>query len=148
MPKKSFVSNRIHEWEHAGPIGFRNRTGFDKEPNILQHLRMDLNKSTVRRREKLAHMFKLLSVDTRIRLLELLKDRSYCVGALARKLGVTQAAVSQHLRLLRNADLVIAEKQGYFVHYRVNADTLTQWQQEMHDLLNPSGTDSEPGAPS
>lgn len=69
---------------------------------------------------ELARMCRVLSVETRIRILELVKDRALCVGAIAARLDVTQGAVSQHLRILRDAGLVIAEKRGYFVHYRLN----------------------------
>jgi len=77
--------------------------------------------------DKKARIFKVLSVGTRIQIIELLKERSLCVNALSRKLEVTPAAVSQHLRILRDADLVIAEKKGYFVHYRINEQTLANW---------------------
>jgi ArsR family transcriptional regulator len=77
--------------------------------------------------EKLARIFKVLSVDTRVRMIELLKHRQLCVNALARNLDITPAAVSQHLRVLRDSDIVIADKQGYFVHYRVNPETLAEW---------------------
>jgi ArsR family transcriptional regulator len=79
--------------------------------------------------EKLARIFKVLSVDTRVRMIELLKHRQLCVNALARNLDITPAAVSQHLRVLRDSDIVIADKQGYFVHYRVNPETLAEWSQ-------------------
>jgi len=42
------------------------------------------------------------------------------VNALAARLGVTQGAVSQHLRIMRDAGLVIDQKRGYFVHYELN----------------------------
>ncbi len=77
--------------------------------------------------EKQARIFKILSVETRIRIIELLKRRSLCVNALARALDITPAAVSQHLRVLRDADIVIADKRGYFVHYRINEQTLDAW---------------------
>ena len=77
--------------------------------------------------EKQARIFKVLSVATRVRMLDLLKHRSFCVNALAKMLDITPSAVSQHLRILRDADLVVAEKQGYFVHYRVNEQTMAQW---------------------
>ena len=70
--------------------------------------------------ENLARICKLLSVDTRVRIVQLLKDRTLCVGAISDRLNVTQGAVSQHLRILREADLVIPEKRGYYVHYRLN----------------------------
>jgi len=86
--------------------------------------------------EKFARISKVLSVGTRVRIIDLLKRRSLCVNALARTLGVTPAAVSQHLRVLRDADLVTADKRGYYVHYRVNNDCLSKWQKTANDLLS------------
>ncbi|MFP4461738.1 MAG: ArsR/SmtB family transcription factor [Thermotogota bacterium] len=85
--------------------------------------------------EKKARIFKVLSVDTRIKIIELLKKRSFCVNALSRKLKVTPAAVSQHLRILRDAEVVIAEKKGYYVHYRINEQTMTNWFAAVKELL-------------
>jgi len=86
--------------------------------------------------ENAARIFKVLSVDTRVRLIELLKHRCLCVNALAKSLDISPAAVSQHLRILRDADIVVAEKRGYFVHYRVNAETLDQWRKIAEKLLD------------
>lgn len=77
--------------------------------------------------DKAARVFKVLSVESRVRLIEMLKQRSLCVNALARSLAITPAAVSQHLRVLRDAEVVIADKQGYHVHYRINPQTLAEW---------------------
>ena len=85
--------------------------------------------------EKQARIFKVLSVSTRVRMIDLLKGRSLCVNALAHALEITPAAVSQHLRVLRDADIVIADKQGYFVHYRVNPQTLAEWNESAKQLL-------------
>ena len=85
---------------------------------------------------KIARIFKALSVDTRVRILQLLKERVLCVGALAARLDVSSAAVSQHLRILRNADLVVPEKRANYVHYRVNTETLEAWRQVADDLLS------------
>lgn len=87
--------------------------------------------------DKLARIFKVLSVDTRVRLVCLLKEHPCCVNALANHLGVTPAAVSQHLRVLRDADLVTAEKRGYFVHYALNEATLAEWGEAAKALLGP-----------
>ena len=85
--------------------------------------------------EKLARIFKVLSVNTRVSMIDLLKRRSLCVNALARALDITPAAVSQHLRILRDANIVTADKQGYFVHYRVNEATLAEWNKTAKGLL-------------
>ncbi|NLC57736.1 MAG: helix-turn-helix transcriptional regulator [Armatimonadetes bacterium] len=76
---------------------------------------------------QLARLFSVLSVETRVRILMLLRERPLCVNALAHRLGISPAAVSQHLRVMRDAELVQAQKRGYFVHYRVNPETLARW---------------------
>jgi ArsR family transcriptional regulator len=94
----------------------------------------------MREAEKFARVFKVLSVGTRVRMIQLLKSRALCVNALARELAISPAAVSQHLRILRDADIVTSEKRGYFVHYRVNEKTLAKWEKMSNDLL---GIDTE-----
>ncbi len=78
---------------------------------------------------------RILSVETRLRMLSLLAKRDLCVGALACQLGVTQGAVSQHLKILRDAGLVTAEREGYYVHYRVDREALSRWQHEFNGTL-------------
>ncbi|MFO7899342.1 MAG: metalloregulator ArsR/SmtB family transcription factor [Planctomycetota bacterium] len=87
--------------------------------------------------KELARTLKVLSVDTRVRIVQLLKDGALCVNALAARLDVTQGAVSQHLRIMRDAGLVIDEKRGYFVHYRLNQETLAAWRERLDGLLGP-----------
>ena len=88
---------------------------------------------------RLARILKVLSVGTRVEILRLLKGRVLCVNALAARLNVTQGAVSQHLRIMRDAGLLIDDKRGYFVHYRLNGRTLATWREEIDRLLDPSG---------
>ena len=64
-------------------------------------------------------LFKALSVETRLRIVQLLFRRTLCVGALSNLLGVSPGAVSQHLRVLRDTGLVEADRRGYFIHYYV-----------------------------
>jgi DNA-binding transcriptional ArsR family regulator len=84
---------------------------------------------------RLTKVFRALSVDTRVRIVQLLKRRALCVNALAKRLDVTPAAVSQHLRVLRDADLVTPDKRGYYVHYRINETTLAAWKELADELL-------------
>jgi len=90
------------------------------------------------RPKELARLLKVLSVETRVRVVQLLKGRALCVNALSSRLDVTPGAVSQHLRIMRDAGLVIDEKRGYFVHYRLNEDTLAAWREEIDRLLDPT----------
>lgn len=67
-----------------------------------------------------------LGDDTRLRLLDLLLGHELCGRAIAVRLGISEAAVSQHLRVLRQAGLVEAERRGRFRHYRVKRAALAQ----------------------
>ena len=87
--------------------------------------------------ERIAQVFKVLSVSTRVRIIQLLRHRPHCVNALAHTLNLTPAAISQHLRVLRDAGLVVADKHGYFVHYRLNCDTVARCHRAADDLLRP-----------
>jgi len=75
-----------------------------------------------------AVVFSALSDPTRLKLVKLLQRQrdpdALCVNALAGLLGVTQSAVSQHLRVLRAIGLVKGERRGYHIHYFVNHDVL------------------------
>ncbi len=83
---------------------------------------------------KMARVFKILSVDARVRVL-LLKERSMCVNILARHLEMSAAAVSQHLRVLRDGGVVPDCRSGNFVHYSLNPGTREQWKSMTSGLL-------------
>ena len=93
--------------------------------------------------EELAGIFKALSDPTRLRLVKLLsecspgecKGEALCVNALASELGVSQSAVSQHLRVLRQVGLVRGVRQGYFVHYSLDRDRLGQYRTQALETL-------------
>ena len=65
--------------------------------------------------KKLAGIFKLLSVEARIRIVQALKRRALCVTELTSQLGISQEATSQHLRVLRDAHIVKFQKRGFHV---------------------------------
>ena len=81
-----------------------------------------------------ADLFKILSVDKRIEIIELLKKEPMSVNALAAALGITQSAVSQHLRVLKGAGLVKDERQGYWIYYSLNKDTLEKCRQRLNRI--------------
>jgi len=78
--------------------------------------------------EQQAAVFSALADPTRLKLVKLLCRQhdpdALCVNALAAFLGVTQSAVSQHLRVLRAIGLVKGERRGYHIHYFINQDVL------------------------
>ena len=72
-----------------------------------------------------SEMFKVLSVETRVKMIDLLKSNGP-MGAknLAKLLGITPAAVSQHLRILKQAGLVRNERKGYWIPYSIDEEAL------------------------
>lgn len=96
---------------------------------------------------KLAALFKALGDPTRLRILKLLAGRSgpLCVGALARNLGVSQPAISQHLRVLKGLHMVEGHRMGVRVHYRINGSRLLAYQaQTARFLEQAAAADTKP----
>jgi DNA-binding transcriptional ArsR family regulator len=87
-----------------------------------------------------AALFGVLADPTRLKLIRLLTQQqepdALCVNALAFRLGVTQSAVSQHLRVLKSVGLVKGERRGYRIHYFINQETLIQAQQQVSSALD------------
>lgn len=84
--------------------------------------------------------FAALADPTRLRLIQALARQSaeepLCVHALAEHLGVSQPAVSQHLRVLRNLGIVRAERRGPRVHYFLDQGRFGQWRKVAQEALN------------
>jgi ArsR family transcriptional regulator len=71
---------------------------------------------------RVAELFRAFSDTSRVRLISLLAEREMNVGALAEAVGVSEAAVSHHLRGLRQMRLVRARKDGRQVYYMLDDD--------------------------
>ena len=84
---------------------------------------------------KLAGVFKVLSVEARIHIVRVLKRRSLCVTELTSQLGITQAATSQHLRVLKDAGIVKFQKRGFHVYYHLNKQRMARLHKAVNDLL-------------
>lgn len=65
-------------------------------------------------------VFRALSDQTRLRILNLLRGEELCVCHLVAVLGVPQPTASRHLSYLRRAGLVVARKQGLWSYYRLS----------------------------
>ena len=69
-------------------------------------------------------VFKALADPTRREIFEKLASGAMNASALRNGMEISQPAMSQHLAVLRNAQLVREERQGRFVSYEVNPDGL------------------------
>jgi DNA-binding transcriptional ArsR family regulator len=74
----------------------------------------------------LADVYRALADPNRLRILKLLRNMKHplCVNGIANMIGVSQSAVSQQLRILRQQGLVSVKKEGYYKHYSLNDDRL------------------------
>lgn len=82
-----------------------------------------------------AEKFKALGVESRIRIIELLKLKgALCVNEISAVLGITPSAVSQHLKVLKYAGLVRNERKGYWIHYEVDPVALEECNQMLSEV--------------
>ncbi len=71
-----------------------------------------------------SNIFKVLSDKQRRDILEMLKDGRMSAGEIAERLGVTPAALSYHLKLLKSVDLVMEYKEKNYIYYEINTTVL------------------------
>ena len=67
-----------------------------------------------------SNIFKVLSDSQRRDILVMLKDGRMSASEIAERLNVTPQALSYHLKLLKNADLVMEYKYKNFIYYEIN----------------------------
>lgn len=88
-----------------------------------------------------AVLFHMLSHPVRLQILDELRKREACVCHLQAITGRPQAYISQQLRTLRDAHLVVDEKDGQNVYYHLKNDTVRAL---LEETLGPAGESSHP----
>ena len=86
---------------------------------------------------QMAEIFKAFGDPTRLRIIKMLAsnpERKLCVGAIANTLGITQPAVSQHLKVLKNVRLIDPNRDGFQIHYAINPETLADFRKYLDAL--------------
>jgi DNA-binding transcriptional ArsR family regulator len=84
-----------------------------------------------RREERhLTKVFKALSDGTRQEILRLLEDQQRTVGEIVGNFNLSQPTISRHLSVLKEAELVVDQRQGQNVIYRLNDSALSTSMQE------------------
>jgi ArsR family transcriptional regulator, arsenate/arsenite/antimonite-responsive transcriptional repressor len=86
-------------------------------------------------------VFEALSSTVRRKILAYLAHAELSAGEIAARFEMSKSSVSQHLTLLEAAGLVISDKRGQFVYYRLVADnlvnTLSEFVQEVCPVSRP-----------
>ena len=89
-------------------------------------------------RDQKIDAFKAMGDATRFKILKLLSENGrLCVTALANRLQVAQPTVSQHLKVLKVARLVQAERIGNHIHYQIEPTTLADLAQQIAIFSSP-----------
>lgn len=68
---------------------------------------------------EISQVLKAMSHPARLQMVELLLQRRMCVRSLARHFEVSEPTISVHLKVLKNAGLIVGEKKSYYMHYHV-----------------------------
>ncbi len=84
---------------------------------------------------------KALSDPTRREILNLLKERTLSAGEISGKFDISFAAISRHLSVLKEADLIRDERDGKFINYTLNASVLEEIMLWISDLKGDASND-------
>jgi len=89
---------------------------------------------------EVSNFLKAIADPTRLGIIDLLNQykNPLCVNAIAKKLKITQSAVSQHLRILKQLGLVEGQREGYHIHYKVDSLNLDTHIKKFTQLIVPS----------
>ena len=83
----------------------------------------------------LVKVFKALSDSNRIRILKMLEERHLCVCEITEVLKLASSTVSKHLSILRNAELILDEKDGKWVNYYLNQQQMDEYVRQLLPLI-------------
>ena len=80
-------------------------------------------------------VFKALSDANRRKIIDLLKKKEMTAGEIAQHFNVSKPTISEHLKTLRNADLIESEKNGQFITYFLNTSVLEDFLSHMINIF-------------
>jgi len=84
-------------------------------------------------------VFKALSDANRRKIINLLKKKEMTAGEIAENFHISKPTISEHLKILRNADLIGSEKNGQFITYFLNTSVLEDFVSYLINILSKKG---------
>lgn len=85
--------------------------------------------------EDVLHFLKIIADDTRLKIITMLSRRDMCVCEIIQELGMSQPAVSHHLRVLKKEKIVLDDKDGRWVFYSLNREKFFQGVKSLNNGL-------------
>ncbi|MEI8013215.1 MAG: metalloregulator ArsR/SmtB family transcription factor [Nitrospira sp.] len=89
---------------------------------------------TIKQRETSVSLFHALSDETRLEIMERLKDGEQCVCDLTDALKTGQSRLSFHLKVLKDAGLITDRPEGRWIYYSLNAEALKVLEEVVQSL--------------
>ncbi|MFO7895844.1 MAG: autorepressor SdpR family transcription factor [Candidatus Cloacimonadales bacterium] len=80
-------------------------------------------------------VFKALADKNRRKIIRLLKKSELNAGEIAQHFQISKPSISEHLKILRNAELIDSERDGQYVRYFLNSTVLEGVISNLLDLL-------------
>lgn len=93
---------------------------FSIDQLIKKHLYFVKRRNDILLMMELTRVFKALSDSNRIRIIEMISEKPLCVCEITAVLDLATSTVSKHLSILKDAGLILDEKDGKWVNYRLN----------------------------
>ena len=87
--------------------------------------------------QEMAVIFKALSDENRIRILEMLRSGEKCACKLLEELNITQPTLSHHMKILCDCGLVNGRKEGKWMHYSIHSEGAGKVRRMLQHLLAP-----------
>lgn len=84
-------------------------------------------------------VFRALADPTRREILQLLRPGPLSSGEIAERFSSAWPTISRHLGVLRDAELILAERNGNSIHYELNTTVLQQFVEGVLDLFHHRG---------
>ncbi|GAB6171594.1 autorepressor SdpR family transcription factor [Paradesulfitobacterium aromaticivorans] len=86
--------------------------------------------------------FKALADPTRRQIIALLKERDMTAGDIAEHFNISKPSISHHLNLLKQANIILDQRQGQFIYYSLNATVfqeLISWFMQLGNFKGKEG---------
>ena len=87
---------------------------------------------------ELERILKALGEPMRLKIYQALLERKHCIRSLSKKFGVSESAISQHMKVMKDAGLVYGEKYGYHTHYLPMQDAVDYLTEEFEKMRRAS----------
>jgi ArsR family transcriptional regulator len=86
----------------------------------------------------MANVLKSMGEEKRLKIIKMLASNAndiFCVSDVAKQLGISQPAASQHIKVLRSIGILEENRKGFKVFYTINLDVLNEYKKNIDELF-------------